>query len=95
MINKKRTFFKAKAICISSTAPRQKSLSTTDGSLFTRYLFKSLSDGNRSLGEIKKTLEIKCSSYSQTASIYSTYPDLRFLWKWLYGGEKKQRVTVD
>nr|QBK90816.1 MAG: hypothetical protein LCPAC201_01170 [Pithovirus LCPAC201] len=95
MMIKKRLFFKARAICISSTAPRQDSLSTTDGSLFTRYLFEAISSGEKSLHEIKKSLEIGCSSYSQTASIYSTYPDLIFLWKWLSGGEKTYRVYVD
>ena len=95
IMTKERQFFEARAICISSTAPRQESLSTTDGSLFTRYLFEAISSGKKSLHGIKKNIEIGCSSYSQTASIYSTYPDLIFLWKWLYGGEKEYRVSVD
>ncbi len=95
IMKKERRFFSEKAICISSTAPRQESLSTSDGSLFTRYLFKSISGGVKSLHDIRKKLKDGCSSYSQTATIYSTYPDLIFLWKWLYGGEKKYRISVD
>jgi hypothetical protein len=95
IIKRKRQFFTSRAICISSTAPRQESLSTSDGSLFTRFLFESLLKGETSLHEIKRVLEVGCSSFSQTANIYSTYPDLRFLWKWLYGGEKQYRTSID
>lgn len=95
IMKKERQFFSQRAICISSTAPRQDSLSTTDGSLFTRYLFMAISEGAKSLHGIKQKLKDGCSSYSQTATIYSTYPDLIFLWKWLYGGEKIYRISVD
>ena len=95
IMKKERQFFSQRAICISSTAPRQESLSTTDGSLFTRYLFMAISEGAKSLHGIKQKLKDGCSSYSQTATIYSTYPDLIFLWKWLYGGEKIYRISVD
>ena len=88
-------FFSAQAICISSTSPRQQSLSTTDGSLFTQYLFKALSEGIRSLQALRKYIKDGCQPYSQTTTIHSTYPDLCYIWRWVYGGEQQYRVKVD
>ena len=50
-------FYPVQAICISSAEHLQRSLSTSNGSLFTRYLFTALNRKLRSLAKIRKEVE--------------------------------------
>lgn len=100
---KERKFFKRDAICISSGSHLQSSISSSDGSYFTRYLFEMLNNRERSLSKIKQHIENhinnsndnSISKRSQIAMIHCTYPDLIYIWPWVFNYEHEYRITVD
>ena len=109
---KRRKFWPNNAICISSASHLQESMSTSDGSCFSRFIFRVLASGERSLAKIKSYVdkEMENLTYNTTKNeiddtynsqsqhgimIHTTYPDLNFLWPWLFNYEHRYRVSID
>ena len=84
-------FDKSKIICISSSLSEQDSIIMKTGSLFTRYLFRLLINKKMSLPQLLKRINSNIykiiSKYNtkQTVNVYSSYPDLTYIFGWLYG----------
>lgn len=77
-----------KVICVSSTTDSQRSLSSSFGSIFTRYFFENLSGNNRDLGKLVAHVTGKCQlSNDQNVCVHASFPDLTKLWSWIYGSE--------
>jgi len=73
-------------ICISSTMKDEHSVTTRSGSIFSNSLFKWLNKKNRSIISLIKNITAECSSnFRQTATIYSSFPNIYLLWSWLFG----------
>jgi len=81
-------------ICLSSSSGNENSGITRLGSIFTRIIFKLLKEKKTSinllLDFINKESRIK---FKQTASAYSSYPDLYHIWSSFYGNE--HNITID
>lgn len=99
-----RLFFRNNAICISSGHHEQKSISTTNGSYFSRFLFRSLREQMRDLSKIRDDVNrgivgiIESSGeqiVEQTMMVHCTYPDIRRLWGWLFNHEHRYRILLE
>lgn len=79
-----------KIVAISSSLKHQSSLSYLKGSLFTTEMFSKL-EKMALTGDIRYSRLIdevgidKLNSYFQTLNIYSSRPDLTYLWHWIFG----------
>ncbi len=88
--NTERTVFVTqKVICISSTMSDENSITSRDGSIFTRAFFKQLKEEDglscRSISRILTIVGEECTlKYAQTATVHSSYPNLKMLWNWVY-----------
>lgn len=78
-------------LLITSSNSQEKSMATSNGSIFSRNLFKILSknDGNRNLQRIRRELMSSIrkvyTSTEQSVSIYSSYVMDPVLWMWIGG----------
>ncbi len=82
-------------ICFSSTMPDEKSITSYNGSVFTRILFKYLNK-IRNIKELLKKIKEEClNKYQQTVTIYSSYPNLQIIWNWLYCSNKLKIKIMD
>jgi hypothetical protein len=80
------TFVSQEIICISSTMLDEHSIASRDGSIFTRSLFFNLRQQHVSLHDLISIVGMECSSrFSQTTTIHSSYPNLKYIWSWVYG----------
>ncbi len=85
-----RIYTTQKVICLSSTMSDENSVTSRDGSIFTRSLFKQMRDHEQSIHRLLKVVGKEClTKYSQTATVHASYPDLKILWNWVYG-----KVTI-
>ncbi len=84
-------FIKNKIICISSSLTEQDSIIMTTGSIFTRHIFSLLNNKNKSLSSLMEDINLLlykfCNKYNtkQTVNIYASYPNLVYMFGWLYG----------
>lgn len=83
--NKNKIFPKQKIIYISSSIKDENSISHKDGSFFTRVLYKQFKNKNSSLVSILNIINNEyLLKYNQTASIYSSFPNIKYIWYWLF-----------
>jgi len=72
-----------KIICFSSTNIDENSIASKKGSIFSHYLFELLGK-SRNIGSLLSEINKECAGqYNQTATVYSSYPDLKILWRWM------------
>ncbi len=84
--NDVHTFVSQEIICISSTMLDEHSIASRDGSIFTRSLFFNLRQHHVSLHNLISIVGVECSSrFSQTTTIHSSHPNLKYFWPWIYG----------
>lgn len=89
------TFVSQEIICISSTMLDEHSIASRDGSIFTRSLFYNLRQQHVSLHNLILIVGMQCSSrFSQTTTIHSSYPNLKYIWSWVYG-PNRILVSID
>lgn len=82
---KNHTFFQQKIICFSSTMSDEHSITTRDGSIFTRSLFLTLRDNFRKISDIIGKVGPICSNqFAQTTTIHSSYPNTKYIWEWIF-----------
>ncbi len=74
---------KAHIIHFTSTNLTEDATATINGSWFSQSLFKQLDNNVRFLPHILETIRQRYTS--QTAMIYSNYPNVKILWSWLFG----------
>jgi hypothetical protein len=96
----KRKYFKSQGICISSVNQREQAVSTSEGSLFTRFLFRSLNNRQRSLKGLVEDIDSEIIGHEKSHNahqcmVHVTYPTLNNLWLWLFNGEHRYRVIID
>lgn len=91
-----KVFFPTQRIlCISSTNSEENSVTTRSGSIFTRSLFRCFKNRIRSIPTLLQTINNECrSTYQQTTTIHSSYPNLFILWNWLFGSSQIE-VVID
>ena len=78
-----KNFITQKFICISSTLSDEVSLGSKEGSLFTKVFFQNLR-GYRNIYDLVNLVSKECfSKFNQTSTVYSSYPDLKMIWRWL------------
>ena len=81
-----RIYTTQKVICLSSTMFDENSITSRDGSIFTRSLFKQMKERQQSIQKMLEVVGKEClTKYAQTATVHASYPDLKILWNWVYG----------
>ena len=72
-----------KFICFSSTTIDEFSIASKHGSIFSYFFFKKLSD-YRDISKLLHIVSEECySKYDQTATVHSSYPNLKMVWRWM------------
>lgn len=90
-----RYFCKQKIICISSTTNNENSGVNNLGSIFTRSIFKFLTNKTRSLGTLVENINNECRNcYNQTSNVYSSHPDIYQIWNWVFD-KNSVIITMD
>ena len=88
-------FVSQEIICVSSTMSDEHSIASRDGSIFTRSLFYNLKHHHIYLYDLIDIVGKECSSrFTQTTTVHSSYPNLKYLWSWIYG-KSKLRASID
>ncbi len=63
------------------------SITSRDGSIFSKSLFLNLRYKHRSLDKLITLIGEECSSkFSQTTTINVSHPNIKLLWPWVFGG---------
>lgn len=87
-ISKPSHFTSRKTLCLCSTSKGQDSASKIVGSVFTRCLLTHLhhlSGGEKmDLNTLVGGINEECACYPQTATLYSSFPNLKKIWPWIY-----------
>lgn len=87
-------FSTKKTLCLCSTQPREDSASKITGSVFTDCFLRQLKE-RKDLAETMESINTECSCYPQTATLYSSRPDLKRFWSWLYTKEEKENKVEE
>ena len=86
------SFTLRKTLCLSSSQKGQDSGSKITGSLFTHCFLNRLralqNNLSSDLSGLVLEINIECSCYQQTATLYASFPNLNQIWSWLYGKDK-------
>lgn len=84
--NEPRIYTTQEVICLSSTMSDENSITSRDGSIFTRSLFKQMKDKVQSITRMLDVVGKECiTRYAQTATVHASYPNSKILWNWVYG----------
>lgn len=105
-LTSERNYPSQKIICFTSSHYNEDVLISSNGSLFTKYFFKYMNEFNNGhifdkvkkyhISNILNTLTKECELiFDQTPSVYSSYPDLKLIWFWLIGKNKKFNIEFD
>jgi len=70
-------------ICFSSTMSDEVSIASREGSLFSYVFFNNLKKYRNIVELLNKVTEQTSKKFSQTPTVYSTYPDAKLIWRWL------------
>jgi len=73
-----------KLVCFSSTMKNEDSIASRDGSIFSVLFFKQIKNRIQSIPKILKILEPECCKFQQTPNVFSSRPNLKILWNWLF-----------
>lgn len=80
-----RQFTRKKILYICSTSSRQGAITTSEGSIFSRSLFKHISTKS-SLHTLMKEINMDCHvDGEQEAMVYASHPNIKRLWAWTRG----------
>jgi hypothetical protein len=94
-LKNQKKFFTQNFICISSTLDDESSLASKKGSLFTQVIYTNLKL-HRGVYDLLKIVSKVCfDKFDQTASVYSSYPDTKMIWRWLIHAGKNVDVQLD
>lgn len=96
LANYHRCYITNKVFLITSSNKDEKAVATEYGSLFTRFLFKTLHGSltrrkwniGAIIDEITKKIREKKTGYTQSVSVYSSYIMSSVIWGWLWGDGK-------
>jgi hypothetical protein len=77
-------FTTRKTICLCSTRRGEDSASKIIGSVFTRCFLNQIENRRCQLCELLEKINSECQCYPQTATLYSSFPNLKKIWSWLY-----------
>ncbi|SPN79119.1 Caspase-like protein [Brazilian cedratvirus IHUMI] len=77
-------FTTKKTICLCSTRKGEDSASKIIGSVFTRCFLNQIENRRCQLSELLENINTECQCYPQTATLYSSFPNLKKIWSWLY-----------
>ncbi|SHO33629.1 Caspase protein [Cedratvirus A11] len=77
-------FTTRKTICLCSTRKGEDSASKIIGSVFTRCFLNQIENRRCQLSDLLQNINSECQCYPQTATLYSSFPNLKKIWSWLY-----------
>lgn len=83
-------FNQNRIICISSSLSEQDSIVMRSGSIFTRHIFKLMTEKDIHLSDLLENINLSlykfCKKYNtkQTVNIYATHPNLVYIFGWIY-----------
>lgn len=84
--NEPRIYTTQEVVCLSSTMSDENSITSRDGSIFTRSLFKQMKEKEQSIKKMLDVVGKECiTRYEQTATVHASYPNSKILWNWVYG----------
>jgi hypothetical protein len=95
-----KVYMKQKILCFTSTIVNEKSVISNKGSIFTKAFFRQISMGVKSIRKILENVTeevfdtIPSKTNKQTPTVYSTYPDIRKVWPWLYGSNFNVNLDI-
>ena len=97
-VQNKRFFPTQEIICITSSAIDENVLIANHGSIFSRVLFKYLSNikSSQSISNFLNVLTKECQKiFDQTSNVYVSYPNLKRIWAWILGIVPKLDIKID